>query len=416
MPARPSGSATEHTIVCARSLGGVPPARDFGWISRGPVSPPSIGTHSPTSHRRTHGQKILSWPRCRCTACGSISRSTSAPTGRLSLAARQFKEGSVQRACNTGCSCSAASRWTTPAPGLRHRPTGATRRSRCGTPRRAMLDMGVAAERLGFDMFWLTEHHFQHEGYEVIPNGLLFGAVAGRADVADQDRRDVPHRPAVASAALRRGLRHAAQPLRAARAMLGVGRGTVPREAAVARHAGRLVRQPRPGRGRPDQPRDDGRGDGRDPRRARERVVQLPRRALRPPAARHPRPRRLGRAAHARPAARCTRTRSGRRSPRRRRSSTCPARASAACSGCSTTSSSGSGGSATPRSTSSTTARARRPARSASWCSTSASRTRHEQAWRTGSHRATTSSGSSSGRTAGRRATWARTASRRRRG
>ncbi|MEK7424966.1 MAG: LLM class flavin-dependent oxidoreductase, partial [Actinomycetota bacterium] len=38
-----------------------------------------------------------------------------------------------------------------------------------------MLDMGVAAERHGFDVFQLTEHHFQHEGYEVIPNGILFG-------------------------------------------------------------------------------------------------------------------------------------------------------------------------------------------------------------------------------------------------
>ncbi len=40
-----------------------------------------------------------------------------------------------------------------------------------------MLDMGVKAEEVGFDTFWLTEHHFQHEGYEVIPNGVLFGAV-----------------------------------------------------------------------------------------------------------------------------------------------------------------------------------------------------------------------------------------------
>ena len=40
-----------------------------------------------------------------------------------------------------------------------------------------MLDAGVRAEALGYDTFWLTEHHFQYEGYEVIPNALLFGAV-----------------------------------------------------------------------------------------------------------------------------------------------------------------------------------------------------------------------------------------------
>src|SRR5688500_9456087 len=40
-----------------------------------------------------------------------------------------------------------------------------------------MLDMGVAADRLGYDIFWLTEHHFQYEGYEVVPNGVLFATV-----------------------------------------------------------------------------------------------------------------------------------------------------------------------------------------------------------------------------------------------
>jgi alkanesulfonate monooxygenase SsuD/methylene tetrahydromethanopterin reductase-like flavin-dependent oxidoreductase (luciferase family) len=38
-----------------------------------------------------------------------------------------------------------------------------------------LLDLGIECERLGYDIFWLTEHHFQHEGYEVVPNGILFG-------------------------------------------------------------------------------------------------------------------------------------------------------------------------------------------------------------------------------------------------
>ncbi|MDE0162044.1 MAG: LLM class flavin-dependent oxidoreductase, partial [Acidimicrobiaceae bacterium] len=40
-----------------------------------------------------------------------------------------------------------------------------------------IIDMGVVCDRLGFDSYWLTEHHFQYEGYEVIPNGILVGTV-----------------------------------------------------------------------------------------------------------------------------------------------------------------------------------------------------------------------------------------------
>ena len=34
--------------------------------------------------------------------------------------------------------------------------------------------MAVAMDGLGYDAFWLAEHHFQHEGYECIPNLPLF--------------------------------------------------------------------------------------------------------------------------------------------------------------------------------------------------------------------------------------------------
>ncbi|MBL6617974.1 MAG: LLM class flavin-dependent oxidoreductase [Reyranella sp.] len=33
--------------------------------------------------------------------------------------------------------------------------------------------MAKLADRLGFDTFWMAEHHFQHEGYECLPNLLM---------------------------------------------------------------------------------------------------------------------------------------------------------------------------------------------------------------------------------------------------
>ena len=33
-----------------------------------------------------------------------------------------------------------------------------------------------AADRLGFESMWLAEHHFQYEGYEVVPNAILMSA------------------------------------------------------------------------------------------------------------------------------------------------------------------------------------------------------------------------------------------------
>ncbi len=91
------------------------------------------------------------------------------------------------------------------------------------------VNSAIEAERLGYDSFWTTEHHFQYEGYEVIPNGLListwiaaqtttlrFGAMF---NVVPQWN---PLRLAEDFATLHN--------LSGGRAMLGVGRGTVPRE------------------------------------------------------------------------------------------------------------------------------------------------------------------------------------------
>lgn len=93
-----------------------------------------------------------------------------------------------------------------------------------------ILDAGVAAEQAGFDSFWWTEHHFQHEGYEVIPNGLMLAAV-----LAERTQRIRigsmfnivgqwnPLRLAEDFATMHN--------LSKGRGILGVGRGTVPREA-----------------------------------------------------------------------------------------------------------------------------------------------------------------------------------------
>jgi len=93
-----------------------------------------------------------------------------------------------------------------------------------------MLDLGVACDRLGYDAFWLTEHHFQFEGYEVMPNAILFGAflaertarvrIGALFNIVPQWH---PLRLAEDFALLHN--------MSGGRAILGVGRGTVPREA-----------------------------------------------------------------------------------------------------------------------------------------------------------------------------------------
>ncbi len=91
------------------------------------------------------------------------------------------------------------------------------------------VNSAVEADRLGFDSFWTTEHHFQHEGYEVIPNGIQLSTwIAARTNrvrlgtmfnVVPQWN---PMRLAEDFATLHN--------LSGGRAILGVGRGTVPRE------------------------------------------------------------------------------------------------------------------------------------------------------------------------------------------
>ena len=91
------------------------------------------------------------------------------------------------------------------------------------------IDAASAADEAGYDSFWTTEHHFQYEGYEVIPNGILISAwIAARTknvrlgamfNVVPQWN---PLRLAEDFATMHN--------LSGGRGILGVGRGTVPRE------------------------------------------------------------------------------------------------------------------------------------------------------------------------------------------
>ena len=93
-----------------------------------------------------------------------------------------------------------------------------------------IIDAACLSDKLGFDSFWLTEHHFQYEGYEVVPNGILLGAII--AERTEQIHIGMafnivpqwhPLRLAEDFATLHN--------ISGGRGILGVGRGTVPREA-----------------------------------------------------------------------------------------------------------------------------------------------------------------------------------------
>jgi alkanesulfonate monooxygenase SsuD/methylene tetrahydromethanopterin reductase-like flavin-dependent oxidoreductase (luciferase family) len=85
-------------------------------------------------------------------------------------------------------------------------------------------------DQLGYDTMWLTEHHFQHEGYEVLPNLIQFGqhlAMQTKELRLGQMFNVVPQwHP------LRLAEDFAiADIITGGRMEFGVGRGTVPREA-----------------------------------------------------------------------------------------------------------------------------------------------------------------------------------------
>ncbi len=92
-----------------------------------------------------------------------------------------------------------------------------------------VIDMGVVSEQLGFDSYWLAEHHFQYEGYEVIPNGILIGAIL--AERTEQIKIGMAFNVVPQWHPLRLAEDFATlHNISGGRAILGVGRGTVPRE------------------------------------------------------------------------------------------------------------------------------------------------------------------------------------------
>jgi alkanesulfonate monooxygenase SsuD/methylene tetrahydromethanopterin reductase-like flavin-dependent oxidoreductase (luciferase family) len=86
------------------------------------------------------------------------------------------------------------------------------------------------ADRLGYDTMWLTEHHFQYEGYEVTPNLILFGVHL--AGLTKRLRFGQMFNVVPQWHPLRLAEDFAmADILTGGRLVFGVGRGTVPREA-----------------------------------------------------------------------------------------------------------------------------------------------------------------------------------------
>jgi len=93
-----------------------------------------------------------------------------------------------------------------------------------------MLHWSQTADSLGFDTVWFTEHHFQYEGYEVLPNLIMFGVHA--ASLTEGVRFGQMFNVVPQWHPLRLAEDFAiADILTGGRMELGVGRGTVPREA-----------------------------------------------------------------------------------------------------------------------------------------------------------------------------------------
>jgi alkanesulfonate monooxygenase SsuD/methylene tetrahydromethanopterin reductase-like flavin-dependent oxidoreductase (luciferase family) len=99
-------------------------------------------------------------------------------------------------------------------------------------PYAALVEWAKLADGLGYDSFWMTEHHFQREGYEIVPNPLLVGAVLA------QHTRRLKFGSMFHQVPIWHPLRLAedfaiADVMSGGRMLFGAGRGSVEREAFV---------------------------------------------------------------------------------------------------------------------------------------------------------------------------------------
>jgi alkanesulfonate monooxygenase SsuD/methylene tetrahydromethanopterin reductase-like flavin-dependent oxidoreductase (luciferase family) len=119
---------------------------------------------------------------------------------------------------------------------------------------RQLTHWATTADDLGYDTMWLTEHHFQYEGYEVTPNLILFGVHL--AGITKNLRFGQMFNVVPQWHPLRLAEDFAmADVLTGGRLVFGVGRGTVPRESqtlgavvasgdnAMSREADRINRE-----------------------------------------------------------------------------------------------------------------------------------------------------------------------------
>ncbi len=72
--------------------------------------------------------------------------------------------------------------------------------------------MAVLMDGLGYNAFWMAEHHFQREGTECIPNVLLMALHLTHVTKNLKTRLRLQHHADVASAAPGRGLRDGGHP------------------------------------------------------------------------------------------------------------------------------------------------------------------------------------------------------------